>query len=128
MNVVDSSAWLSYFAGDSNAAVFSEPIEALTELLVPSITITEVFKNVLRQRGEEAALIVTAHMKQGRVIPLDSELAMDAARLSVLHKLPLADSIIYASAQKHAAVLWTQDNDFEGLANVRYVAKSKVSE
>lgn len=123
MNVVDSSAWLSYFAGDGNAATFAKPIEKLSELLVPSITITEVFKNVLRQRGEEAALIVTAHMKQGKVIPLDSELAMDAAKFGVLHKLPLADSIIFATAQKYAATIWTQDNDFEGLAGVRYVSK-----
>jgi len=121
MNVVDSSAWLSYFASDSNATVFADPIEQLSELLVPSITITEVFKNVLRQRGEVAALIVTAHMQQGKVIPLDSELAMDAAKFGVLHKLPLADSIIFATAQKYSAVLWTQDNDFEGLANVRYI-------
>lgn len=119
MNVVDSSAWLSYFASDSDSTVFAEPIENLSELLVPSITITEVFKNVLRQRGEEAALIVTAHMKQGKVISLDSELAMDAAKLGVLHKFPLADSIIFATAQKYSAVIWTQDNDFEGLVNVR---------
>lgn len=126
MNVVDSSAWLSYFAGDSNAALFSKPIEKLPELLVPSITITEIFKNVLRQRGEEAALIVTAHMKQGKVIPLDSELAMDAAKFGVLYKLPLADSIIFATAQKYAAVLWTQDNDFEGLENVRYISRKST--
>jgi len=126
MNVVDSSAWLSYFASDKNATVFAEPIEALPALLVPSITITEVFKTVLRQRGEEAALIVTAHMKQGKVIPLDSELAMDAAKFGVLHKLPLADSIIFATSQKYAAVLWTQDSDFKGLPNVRYLAKKKT--
>ena len=99
MNVVDSSAWLSYFAGDANATIFSEPIEKISELLVPSITITEVFKCVQRQRGEEAALIVTAHMKQGKVISLDSELAMDAAKFGMLHKLPLANSIIFATAQ-----------------------------
>jgi len=126
MNVVDSSAWLSYFASDRNAAVFAEPIERLSELLVPSITITEVFKNVLRQRGEEAALIVTAHMKQGKVISLDSELAMDAAKLGFLHKLPLADSIIFATAQKYSALIWTQYNDFEGLANVRYISKNNT--
>lgn len=124
MNVVDSSAWLSYFAGDDNAAIFSRPIEKLPDLLVPSITITEVFKNVLRQRGEEAALIVTAHMKQGKVIPLNSELAMDAGKLGALLKLPLADSIIFATARKYAAVLWTQDSDFEGLENVRYIPRS----
>jgi len=126
MNVVDSSAWLSYFSGDGNAAIFSKPIEKIPELLVPSITITEVFKNVLRQRGEEVALIVTAHMKQGKVIPLDSELAMDAAKYGELHKLPLADSIIFATAQKYAAVLWTQDHDFKGLENVRYISKKST--
>lgn len=123
MNVVDSSAWLSYFAGDGNSELFSKPIEKLGELLVPSIIITEVFKNVLRQRDEESALIVTAHMKQGKVIPLDSKLAMDAAKFGVLYKLPLADSIIFATTQKFSAILWTQDNDFEGLPNVKYFTK-----
>jgi predicted nucleic acid-binding protein len=126
MNVVDSSAWLSYLASDSNSAVFAEPIEKLSQLLVPSITITEVFKHVLRQRGEDAALIVTAHMEQGKVIPLDSDLAKDAAKFGVLYKLPLADSIIFATAQKYSAVIWTQDNDFEGLANVRYISKNNT--
>lgn len=81
---------------------------------------------MLRQRGEEAALIVTAHMKQGKVIPLDSDLAMDAAKYGVLHKLPLADSIIFATSQKYSAVLWTQYNDFEGLPNVRYVSRNNT--
>lgn len=126
MNVVDSSAWLSYFADDGNAAVFAGPIEHLAELLVPSITITEVFKHVMRQRSEEAAIIVTAHMKQGKVIALDSELAMDAAKLGVMYKLPLADSIIFATAQKYSAVLWTQDDDFKGLDNVRYLSAKAV--
>lgn len=126
MNVVDSSAWLSYFAGDGNSAVFAEPIEKLSELLVPSITITEVFKNVLRQRGEEAALIVTAHMEQGKVVPLGSELAKDAAKFGVFHKLPLADSIIFATAHKFSAAIWTQDGDFEGLANVKYISKKRT--
>ncbi len=124
MNVVDSSAWLSYFAGDANAPVFAGSVEQISQLLVPSITITEVFKNVLRQRGEEAALVVVAHMEQGRVVPLDSELAMDAAKFGVLYKLPLANSIIFATAHKYGATLWTQDNDFEGLLNVKYVPKS----
>ena len=66
MNVVDSSAWLSYFAGDANAEVFSNPIENIEELLVPSITITEVFKFVLRQHGEDMALEVIAHMSKER--------------------------------------------------------------
>ncbi len=120
MNVIDSSAWLSYFAGDKNASVFSRPIENLDKLLVPSITITEVFKAVFRQRNEESALTVVAHMQQGRVIPLDAELAINAASYGLTYKLPLADSIIFATARKYAATIWTQDTDFKGLPKVRF--------
>jgi predicted nucleic acid-binding protein len=127
MNVVDSSAWLSYFAGDKNARLFAKPIENLDKLLVPSITITEVFKSVLRQRNEESALEVVAHMEQGTVIALDGELAVNAAVFGVEHKLPLADSIIYATAQKYDAVVWTQDADFEGLKNVKFYPKAKAT-
>lgn len=125
MNIVDSSAWLSYFAGDANAGVFSSPIENIDNLIVPSITITEVFKCILRQRGEDMALVVIAHMKQGKVIPLDSTLAIDAAKYGIDYKLPLADSIIYATAQKHSALIWTQDIDFEPLEGVKYYSKKK---
>ena len=127
MNIVDSSAWLSYLAGDDNAEVFAGPIENTKELLVPSITLTEVFKCITRQREEGAALRVIAHMEQGRVISLDSALAIDAAVYGARHQLPLADSIIYATARKYNAELWTQDMDFEGLAGVSYFASSPAS-
>ena len=120
MNVIDSSAWLSYFAGDGNSDLFAKPIEAIDQLLIPSITITEVFKIIFRQKGEEAALKAVAHMEQGFVVNLDSELAMSAASIRCKLKLPLADSIIYATAQKHGAVVWTQDDDFLGLDGVKY--------
>ena len=124
MNVVDSSAWLSYFAGDNNSSFFSEPIEAIDQLVVPSITLTEVFKCILRQRGEDLALDAIAHMEQGKVIPLDSSLAIDAAQYGVDLKLPLADSIIYATAQKFDAVIWTQDTDFKSLAGVKFYSRN----
>ncbi len=120
MNVVDSSAWLSYFAGDKNACEFAAPIEDIGKLLVPSITLTEVFKCVMRQRDENAALQVIAHMEQGRVVALDSDLAIDAAVFGLKYKLPLADSIIYATANRFSAALWTQDADFKGLPDIRY--------
>lgn len=127
MNVVDSSAWLSYFAGDSNSRVFSKPIEALDKLLVPSITITEVFKSVLRQRNEELALEAVAHMEQGAVIALNGELAINAAVYGVELKLPLADSIIYATARKYDAVVWTQDADLKGLESVKFHPKANAT-
>jgi toxin FitB len=123
LNIVDSSAWLAYFAGDSNAEYFAEPIENTSELLVPSITLAEVFKIILRQRDEDIALTAIAQMEQGKVIVLDSRLAVDAAYYGLKHKLPLADSIIYATAMKHDAVIWTQDNDFESLNGVKYFPK-----
>ncbi len=123
MNIVDSSAWLSYFAGDPNAEYFAEPIENTTELLIPSITLAEVFKIILRQRDEDVALAAIAQMEQGQVIALDSRLSIDAAYYGVKYKLPLADSIIYATAMKYDAIIWTQDNDFESLDGVNYFPK-----
>ncbi|WP_310487295.1 type II toxin-antitoxin system VapC family toxin [Chamaesiphon sp. VAR_69_metabat_338] len=123
MNIVDSSAWLSYFAGDGNAEYFVEPIENTTDLLVPSITLAEVFKIILRQRDEDVALAAIAQMEQGEVIVLDSRLAIDAAYYGIKYKLPLADSIIYATAMKYDAIIWTQDNDFESLDRVNYFPK-----
>ena len=123
MNVIDSSAWLSWFAGDGNADAFAQAIEAIDELVVPSITLTEVFKTILRQRGEDPALEAIAHMQQGRVAVLDAGIAVNAASLGVEFKLPLADSIIYATARRYSAVVWTQDADFESLDGVRYFPK-----
>ncbi len=124
MNVVDSSAWLAYFADEPNAQHFASAIEAPDSLIVPSITLLEVFKKVAQQRGEGVALQYVAVMQQGRVVALDAPLALLAASLGARHKLPLADSIIYATAQQGNALVWTQDADFEGLQNVRYFAKS----
>ena len=123
MNVVDSSAWLSYFAGDKNAEEFAAAIEDVEKLLVPSNTLTEVFKCIMRQRDENAALEGIAHMEQGRVVPLDSSLAIDAAVFGLKYKLPFADSIIYATGNKFGAVVWTQDADFKALPNVKYIPK-----
>lgn len=123
MNVVDSSAWLSYFSGDENSGKFATAIEDIEKLLVPSITLTEVFNCIMRQRDENAALEGVAHMEQGKVVTLDSSLAIDAAVLGSKYKLPLADSIIYATGNKFSAVVWTQDADFKSLPNVKYFPK-----
>jgi predicted nucleic acid-binding protein len=120
MNVVDSSAWLEYFAGGPNAGHFAAPIENPARLLVPAITLLEVFKRISQQRSESAALQYVAVMQQGHVVDLDAPLAIRAAALGLRHKLPLADSIVYATAQTAKAVVWTQDADFEGLDGVRY--------
>jgi len=123
VNIVDSSGWLEYFADGPNADRFASPLGNVAELLVPSITLYEVFKIVCRQRGEDAALQAVAMMQQGKVIELSSSIALLAAKLSLDMKTPMADSIILATAQIHAAELWTQDNDFDGIPGVRYFQK-----
>ena len=123
MNVVDSSGWLEYFAAGANADFFAPPIEDLLHLVVPSLSLFEVFKRILQQRDEGDALQAVAVMQQGQVVNLDSSLALTAARLSIGGKLPLADSVILATARAFSAVLWTQDSDFEGMEGVRYIPK-----
>lgn len=120
MNVVDSSAWLEYFADRPNAEHFAPAIENVDHLIVPAIAVFEVFKRVLQQRDESAALRAVAHMLMGKVVDLDAALAIAAARLSHDLKIPLADSIILTTARHHDAILWTQDADFDGLDEVGF--------
>ncbi len=126
MNVVDSSGWLEYLADGSNADFFAPAIENPAELVVPSLSIYEVFKRVLQQRGEHEALMAATVMQQGQVVDLDASLALEAARLAVELRLPLADSVMLATARAHRATLWTQDADFQGIAGVRYTAKQEA--
>jgi len=126
LNVVDSSGWLEYFADGPNAEAFAEPLAEPDRLVVPAISIFEVFKRVLQQRDETAALQAAALMQQGRVIALDSSLAMSAAKLSADRALPMADSIILATAREFGATLWTQDADFEGIEDVRFFPAAKA--
>lgn len=119
-NIVDSSAWLEYLAGSPKASQFAAAIEDVGNLVVPVITIYEVFKKVLRERGEGDALQVASLMQSGEVVDLNLPLAMDAAHL----KLPFADSIIYATAMSRGATLWTQDDHFKDLPGVRYFPKA----
>lgn len=120
MNVVDSSAWLEYFADGPNAAEFAPVINITNQLLVPAITLFEVFERVRTQRDSEAALYAVAQMRRGEIVDLDSDIAIAAAELSAEVGLPLADSVILATARGEEATLWTQDADFQGLAGVEY--------
>jgi len=123
MNVVDSSGWLEFFADGPNAGNFALPLADRTTLIVPTITIYEVFKVVCSQRGEDAALQATALMQQGEAVMLSPSQAMVAAQTSLETGLPMADSIILATARLHKAILWTQDEHFRGLPDVRYFPK-----
>lgn len=123
MNIIDSSGWLEYFADGPHAPFFSRPLQNTAELIVPAITIYEVFKTVLRQRNESDALQAVALMLQGSVVDLTATISILAAKISLEHEMPMADSIILATARLYEATVWTQDSDFEGIDGVQYIPK-----
>lgn len=123
MNVVDSSAWLAYLAGEPNARHFAEPITQLTTLLVPTVVIFEVCKVTRRESGDLMGEQIFAILCRGQVVPLSATLAHAAAKLSQQYRLPFVDSIILATAQSLGAAVWTQDSHFAGLAGVKYFPK-----
>ena len=124
MNIIDSTFWLEYFADTESGNIVSEIIENTNELIVPTITVYEVFKKLLFERSEDDALLAIAHMKQGKIVNLTDELSLSAAKISKNHKLPMADSIIYATNLKFSSILWTQDKHFADLKSVNYFEKS----
>jgi toxin FitB len=123
MNVVDSSGWLEYFGKGENSHFFAPVIRETDALIVPTISMYEVFKKIVLQRDEEEALSAIGWMSIGEIVDLTQDLALAAAMLSLEHKLPMADSIILATARAHDATLWTQDEDFKDLEGVRYIEK-----
>jgi predicted nucleic acid-binding protein len=123
MNIVDSSGWLAYFADEPNAKYFLAPLNDTASLVVPTVTIYEVFKVVLREAGENEALQAAAAMRRGTVVNLTSSLAIAAAKVSLAQSLPMADSIILATAKQFEATVWTQDSDFKNMGDVKYFPK-----
>ena len=123
MNIVDSSGWLSYFADEANAKHFLGPLKDAAALVVPTVTIYEVFKVVLRETNENQALQAAAAMRKGTVVDLTALLAVAASKLSLDHNLPMADSIILATAREFDATIWTQDSDFKDFQGVKYFPK-----
>jgi len=123
MNLVDSCGWLEYFADSPYADFYSTAIEDTGNLIVPTICILEVFKRVLQQRGEDDAIQAAALMHQGQVVSLDASIALRAAKIGHELKLPLADSVILATAQAYGALVWTQDSDFKDIDGIKYIQK-----
>jgi predicted nucleic acid-binding protein len=123
MNIVDSSGWLAYFADEPNAKHFISPLKDTDSLIVPTITLYEVFKVVLRESSENEALQATAAMQKGTVVDLTVPLAIAASKLSLEKGLPMADSIILTTAKAYDAILWTQDSDLKNMPGVKYFPK-----
>ena len=120
MNIVDSSGWLAYFADEPNAEHFLAPLSDSALLVVPTVTIYEVFKVILRESSENDALQAVVAMQKGRLVELNTSLAIAASKLNLEYNLPMADSIILATAQEYKAIIWTQDADFQNIGNVKY--------
>ena len=123
MNIVDSSGWLAYFADEPNAKHFITPLNDTASLVIPTVTIYEVFKVVLRESRENEALQVAGAMQKGTVVDLTVPLAIAASKLSLEHNLPMADSIILATAKEFDATIWTQDADLKNIDGVKYFPK-----
>ena len=123
MNIVDSSGWLAYFADEPNAEHFLTSLNDTASLVVPTVTIYEVFKVVLRESSENQALQAAVAMQKGTVVDLTAALAIAASKLSLEHNLPMADSIILATAKEFEATIWTQDSDFRNMGDVKYFPK-----
>jgi len=123
MNLVDSSGWLEYFADGKNADFFAPAVEDTNNLMVSTINIYEVFKNILLERDENAALQAIAVMQQAMIKDVDPAIALLASRLSIKNKLPMADSLIWATARLNDATLWTQDSDFKEIPEIKYKDK-----
>ncbi len=124
MNVVDSSGWLEYFSDGSKAGFFKTAIKDEPHLIIPTICLFEVFKVTLARLGEDQALNVIGLMSFGEIMDLDREIAISAGQMSIQHRLPMADSIIYATARSREAILWTQDEHFKGLPEVKFIGKN----
>lgn len=121
MNVVDSSGWLEYFTAGQNAAFFKPALEDKEHLIVPVICLYEVFKLTLLRKGEEDALHIAGIMSTGISVDVSREIALSAGQLSIKYKIPMADSLILATARQHQAILWTQDEHFNGIPRVKYI-------
>jgi toxin FitB len=124
MNLVDSSGWLEYFAEGANADYFAKPIKDTEALIVSVINYYEVFKRVYQLRGEAAAVEAAAWMNQGRIVDVDASLALEAATLSLELKIPMADSLLLATARAGDAILWTQNEHFKDMDGVNYIPKT----
>jgi len=123
MVILDSSCWLEYFLNGKRADDYAAIIEENREIIVPAIVLHEVFKVTMKASNEDSALAAAGVLQQFPIIPVDENIAMFSAKIGQQYGLAMADSMILATAQIHHAMLWTQDADFKGLANVKYFEK-----
>lgn len=125
MKVIDSSGWIEYFSKGPLISAYRSHIRSLHELVTPSIVVYEVVKKMLLDSGEEAAAEAAGQIGKTQIIVLDNAIAISAAQISIKRKLPMADAIIYATAQSLHATLVTSDEHFNGLPGVEYIPRKE---
>ncbi|MBV6421563.1 MAG: hypothetical protein DAHOPDDO_02838 [Ignavibacteriaceae bacterium] len=123
MNLVDSSAWMEYFADGKNAKHFAPMIQDLKNLVESIINVSEVYKKISQHRDENSAIQAIAVMQQAEVLEITSQIAIEGSKISIQNKIPMADSLIIASARSVGAKIWTQDYNFKGIDNVLFFKK-----
>jgi predicted nucleic acid-binding protein len=123
--LVDSSGWIEFFTGGSQAARYAPYLTEPSQVITPTVVVYEVYKIIKRERTEEEALLAVAQIQKTQLVHLTATIALDAADLSLEHGLAMADSIVYATAKTHQAELVTSDSDLRGLPGVTYVPKRR---
>jgi predicted nucleic acid-binding protein len=121
MIIIDSCGWIEFLVDGENAAEYEQYFQDSESIATPTIVIYEVYKKVLRERGEESAVIVAAQMDNTRVIELSERLSLLAAKLSIAHRLPMADAIVYATAKASECQVVTSDKHFVDLDDVIFI-------
>jgi toxin FitB len=121
--VVDSSGWVEYMGNGAKANSFAAYLESPEKLILPSIIVYEVHKKLVREQGLHMAglFLSQAFGFRDRLVDLTLELSILASRTSLEARLPMADAIIYATAQHHRAQLITLDSHFANLPGVTLV-------
>jgi len=123
MNIVDSSLWVEYFLENDIDQSIIDTIKDADNLCIPVISLYEVYKKFLTIGDSEKANIALAIMQNATIVGISPQLAVLAAQVGKQHKLPMADSIIYATAVLWDAELYTQDKHFENMDRVHYFSK-----
>jgi len=123
MNMVDASGWVEYFLDSPRADLFASALEDTPRLLVTSINLYEVHRVLSRKLPAHLRDTCLDLMRRAPVIDFNDARAIAAADVSSKHQLAMADAAMYAMALEHQATLWTQDADYQGLANVQYFPK-----
>lgn len=121
MTIVDSCGWIEYLADSRLASQYEKYLQKPEKLITPSVVLYEVYKKVKRERGEDSALSIVAQIEKTKLVPLDEEIALLAADLSLTHSLPLADAVVYATALRENVEVVSSDSHFKELGNVVFL-------